>query len=118
MFLTSPGNRRKGSVMAGNLLSLFDEVDRQVTSNPQCTLRKLCRVLHVDRHAIEKSVHEAKRLNFRDLKNSRLLEKSVAFLRSNPGTTIKHTALTLGFRRPRDFSRFIKNCTGKTPAEI
>jgi len=64
--------------------------------------------LRKDRHDIEKSVREAKGVTFREFKKSKLLEICLTFLTGNRDLRIKHIAITLGFRRRRDFSRFIK----------
>ena len=85
--------------MAYGLLRLFNEVDRQHTSEPRGTLRDLCRILRVDRHVIEISVRQAKGVTFREFKKCKLLETSVTFLNDNPDVSIKHIALTMGFRR-------------------
>ena len=97
---------------------IFDEVEAQLFSDPHCTLRNLSRILRVHRRDIEKSVKEARGVTFREFKKSKLLEASLTFLTGNRDLRIEHIAITLGFRRRRDFSRFIKNSTGKTPTEI
>ena len=104
--------------MVWSFLGLFDAVDAQLSSDPRYTLDDLSRIFRVKRHDIEKSVREKRGLSFRKYKNRRLLETCVTFLIDNPALSIKDTALTLGFRRRRDFSRFMKNSTGKTPTEI
>ena len=104
--------------MAYTLRRIFDEVDVQLSSDPRCTLQNLSRILREDRHVIEKSVREARGVTFREFKKSKLLETSLKLLTANRDLRIKHIAIILGFRRRRDFSRFIKNSIGKTPTEI
>jgi len=111
-------DKKEGAAMAYTLLRIFDEVDAQLSSDPRCTLHNLSRILREDRHDIEKSVREAKGVTFREFKKSKLLEICLTFLTGNRDLRIKHIAITLGFRRRRDFSRFIKNSTGRTPTEI
>ena len=105
--------------MVCTLLRIFDEVDAQL-SLPILAVRFAISPssFRKDRHDIEKSVREAKGVTFREFKKSKLLEICLTFLTGNRDLRIKHIAITLGFRRRRDFSRFIKNSTGRTPTEI
>jgi len=106
------------AVCLGGLARIFDEVDAQLSSDPRCTLHNLSRILREDRHDIEKSIREAKGVTFREFKKSKLLEICLTFLTGNRDLRINQIAIALGFRRRRDFSRFIKNSTGRTPTEI
>lgn len=85
---------------------------------PRVLLKDISAKLRVERHTIEGVIREFTGLSFRDYQKRALLAEATKLLCQNPNRSIKEIASTLGYEHPRDFSRFIKRETGKTPVEL
>jgi len=97
---------------------LFAKVASYLEERPRVFLKNISAELRVERHTIERVVRELTGLSFRDYQKRVLLAQATKLLCQNPNRSIKEIAFTLGYKHPRDFSRFIKSETGKTPVEL
>ena len=72
----------------------------------------------MERHTIEKAVHDVRRMSFREHRQKELLRKAQVLLNDNRAFSEKEVAAKLGFASLEAFIRFIKAQTGMTPKEI
>jgi AraC-like DNA-binding protein len=97
--------------------SLFQEIETQLSKNANLSLQDLSRCLGTNRYYVQKTVYETQKISFRQLKNSKRLERSLELLMRMKELRIKEIAAILDWSQS-GFSRFIKQTTGKTPTQI
>ena len=72
----------------------------------------------MERHTIEKAVHDVRRMSFREHRQKELLRKAQVLLNDKRAFSEKEVAAKLGFASLEAFIRFVKAQTGMTPKEI
>jgi AraC-like DNA-binding protein len=97
---------------------LADRLEQILSEEPRTTLKEASSMLKVERHTLESAVKESKGTTFRELQQLLLLNRALELLSTYPNLSIKEIAFKLGYRYPRDFARFIRNSTGRSPTEI
>jgi len=96
--------------------NLFADIELALHEDVSVTLVELARTLGTDRHNIERAVHLATGVTFRQFKKQKKLERATTLL--NNGLYVKEIAEILGYSSPTALTRFIKNATGHTPRSM
>jgi transcriptional regulator GlxA family with amidase domain len=104
--------------VAYNLLHLFQEIDSRISVEPGLSLRQLARILEVERHTLQRSVHLATGGSFRTYRQRKVLDVALDSLATKPNVSIKVIAVGLGYQSSQAFSRFIRQATGFTPTQV
>lgn len=100
--------------MAYNHLHLLRELDRMLADEPSISLAEIVRQTGVGRHTLANLVRLHRGLSFRGYRERKLIAEACRLL-DQAGVSVKEVAITLGYEHPRDFSRFFRRATGKSP---
>jgi AraC-like DNA-binding protein len=104
--------------MAYNRTLLMREIDSRLESNPNISLHLLTDDLGVNRHIIERTVRDLKKVSFRQYRADKIVQKACSLFTCMGSLSIKQIAGRLNFSSPEAFARFIKNATGLTPSQL
>jgi AraC-like DNA-binding protein len=99
-------------ITGGSSSKLFYRIDLELSKNPGIRLTDLARIAYTNRHYIQRAVHDAVGLTFRDFKKQKRLQRAITLLRR--GLLVKQAAEQLHYRSADAFSRFVKAETGIT----
>jgi len=102
--------------MAYNLNSIYQEVDKRLSANPDLQLLRLAADLCCSYATIEKAVLNCTSLSFREFKNAKRLEITHSLLIQGSGA--REIATELGYKWQGNFSRFLKNSIGLSFKEL
>ncbi len=100
--------------MAYNQLLLLRELDRLLADRPAITLNEIATRTGVGRHTLATLVRRHRGVSFRDYREILLVSEACRLL-AQPALSVKEVAISLGYRHPRDFSRFFRQAKGATP---
>lgn len=104
--------------MAYNLFGLADQAQRQLLTNPGMTLSQLSGHLGVARHTVTKALHARFGRSYRQCRREALLMWTAKLLFEEHPRSIKEIALTLGYKSPKAFARFVRNAWGLSPRDF
>jgi|WetSurSiteA1Bulk_404760.scaffolds.fasta_scaffold18131_1 hypothetical protein len=93
--------------MAHDCYLVFVEVEKQLSTNPAVQLNELVQRLGCSYPVIEKAVVRHAHVSFRNHRHGKVLEK-VGYLAVD-GHSFKNIALSLGYGRPENLSRALRN---------
>lgn len=102
--------------MAYATLGVFDQVQSLLSSKPELSLSYISKELRIERHTVEKAVRTTRGVSFRQYRQGLLLTAALRFLEI-PNLSVKEIAVALGYNHSRDFSRFVRRVTGRSPME-
>jgi methylphosphotriester-DNA--protein-cysteine methyltransferase len=90
---------------------IFIEVEKQLALNPSMHLYELARNLGYSHPTVEKAVKSHAGMSFRKFQQKKRLE--AAGLLKKQGHSIKSISISLGYRWPGNYSRFVARAGGE-----
>ncbi len=107
-----------GAAMTYYLRQIFARLDAALLRNPGLRLARFAQEIRVDRHTIEKAVHDTAGVSFREYKRHILLEEARRLIVEDFNLSEKEIAFKLGYGSRDAFCRFIKVNTGTCPSNM
>ncbi len=104
--------------MTYHIRQIVAELDAVLSKNPNLRLGRFAQEIRVDRHTIERALHDIVGMSFREYKKLILLRESCRLLVEGPNLSEKEIAFRLGYGSRDAFCRFIKANTGLRPRDI
>jgi len=103
--------------MARSYDEILVEVRLILALTPRVQLSALSKRTHIDRHLIERAVHELTGCSFRDYRQKEVAVQAVKLV-AETNALMKQIATGMGYRSHSAFCRMVKRATGITPRQI
>ena len=97
--------------------ALARAIRTRLEENPSCSLSQMASECGVGRHLIESACRDVLRKSYRSCQREAKLAQVIELL-SDPQTSIKAVALTIGFQRSHSLSRFVRRNFSCSPSGL
>lgn len=104
--------------MSANPHSLFTHIFKTLQRSSRLSLSDCSRLLCLSPRTIQKAIHAATGVGFRELQERVLFAEIEKLLTAYPPMSIKEISFATGYKSPRSFSRAVRRSCGLSPHEL